>query len=382
MPTSRRFTRRAYQCGHKEAQDVLESDDVELVCLEARRVFEYREYWQRRLMFRDVSRRLAFANPGLKPLRLTQKYDLLIVLCQTYAELFYVNAIENLRDQCKTTVCWIDELFAADLPRFRYWLPSLRRFDHVVVGMSDTVKPLSDAISRPCHYVPGAVDAIRFSPYPRPPVRVIDVCSVGRRREGTHRALLELAARKGLFYIYDSLHTGESCALDHRQHRDLYANMAKRSRFFMVAPGKADQRQETAGQIEIGFRFYEGSAAGSVLIGQAPRCEPFRQMFDWPDAVIEIEPDGSNLEDILSDLAADPERLREISRRNAIEALLRHDWVHRWKQIFQIAGVAPTQAMKARERQLKQLAEMAADDSNERSFAISDTRSGWHRVSQ
>src|SRR5262245_17239928 len=362
LPTSRRFTRRAYQTAHKEAQDVLAGPEVELIELEARAGLETRHYWQQRLMYRDVSRKLAFANPGLEPVRLTRDYDLLVVLCQTYAELFYVNAVQDLKDRCKTTVCWIDELFAADLPRFKYWLPSLRRFDHVVVGMNGTVKALAEAIDRPCHYVPGAVDAIRFSPYPHRPQRVIDVYSVGRRAEGPHRALLDMAASKRLFYVFDSLHSGESIAADYRQHRDLYANVAKRSRYFMVAPGKFDQPHETAGQIEVGFRFYEGAAAGCVLVGQAPRCEPFDRMFDWPDAVVEVASDGSDMADVLMRLNADPERIREIGRRNAVESLLRHDWVYRWKQIFEIAGVTPTQGMQSRELQLKRLAELSVDD--------------------
>jgi hypothetical protein len=362
IPTSRKFTRRAYQTAHKEAQDILESPEVELLELEALDGFEKRHYWQQRLLYRDVSRRLAFANPGLKPVRLTRDYDLLIVLCQTYAELFFVNAIQGLQDHCKTTVCWIDELFAGDLPRFKYWLPSLRRFDHVVVGMHGTVKALSEAIGRSCHYVPGGVDAIRFSPYPHRLQRVIDVYSVGRRAEGPHRALLGMAAAGKLFYIFDSLHSGESMTADYRQHRDLYASIAKRSRYFMVAPGKVDQVHETAGQIEVGFRFYEGAAAGCVLVGQAPRCEPFARMFDWPDAVVEVAPDGSDIVGVLSDLSSDPGRLREISRRNAVETLLRHDWVYRWKRIFEIAGVSPTRGMQTRERQLKRLAELAGAD--------------------
>jgi hypothetical protein len=114
---------------------------------------------------------------------------------------------------------------------------------------------------------------------------------------------------------------------------------------------------ETRGQIEIGYRYYEGSAAGAVMIGQAPDCESFHTMFDWPDAVIGIQPDGSDVENVLSGLEANPERLREISRRNAIEALLRHDWVYRWKQIFGIAGLTPAPYMEEREQHLKKLVE-------------------------
>ena len=95
------------------------------------------------------------------------------------------------------------------------------------------------------------------------------------------------------------------------------------------------------------------------MLGQAPDCDSFHEMFGWPDAVIDIKTDGSDTADVLSSLSAQPERLREISRRNAMEALLRHDWVYRWKQILDIAGLKPAPAMEARERRLQQLAEQA-----------------------
>jgi hypothetical protein len=96
-----------------------------------------------------------------------------------------------------------------------------------------------------------------------------------------------------------------------------------------------------------------------VLVGHAPDCDAFRQAFDWPDAVIEMKPDSSDAVRILAELAAQPERLQEISRRNAVEALLRHDWLYRWKEIFAIAGFKLTPAMEAREARLKMLAAMA-----------------------
>jgi hypothetical protein len=51
--------------------------------------------------------------------------------------------------------------------------------------------------------------------------------------------------------------------------------------------------------------------------------------------------------------------LDRIGRRNAAEALLRHDWVYRWKEILRIAGLAPSPEMDARERRLKELAALA-----------------------
>lgn len=360
VPTSRLFSRMAFQCGHLEAQDVLaDCDDVDLLYLQSEPGFPRKQRWLRRLMYHDYSKRLAFSNPGVKRVRLTQEYDVLVVMCQTYWDFLYVNAIDGWKDHCKTSICWIDELWAANLPHYRHWLPFLRRFDHVIVGMHGTVAGLSDAIGRRCHYVPAGVDAIRFSPYPTPPNRVIDVYSVGRKWEGIHHALLAQSARNELFYSYDTLQTGESQASDHRQHRNLYANTAKRSRFFTVAPGKASEADETRGQVEIGFRYYEGAAAGTVMIGQAPDCEPFRAMFDWPDVVVPIKPDGSDVASVLSNLRAQPEQVEEIGRRNAVGALLRHDWIYRWKRVLEIAGLQPTLGMDTRETALRQLADCA-----------------------
>ncbi len=357
IPTARRFSRKAFQCGHLEAQDVLtECADVDLLCLEAEREFSWKLHWLRRLMYRDISRRLAYMNPGLKRIQLTGEYDLLVVMCQGYWDFLYVNAIDGWRDHCRTSVCWIDELYVADLPRFRYWLPSLRRFDHVVVGMHATVGPLSEAIGRPCHYVPGAVDALRFSPYPHPPGRVIDVYSVGRKIEPVHQALIQMAARERLFYLHDTLQTADSQAPTHREHRDLYANTAKRSRFFMVAPGKVNVTEDTGGQVEVGFRYYEGAAAGTVMLGQAPDCPSFREMFDWSEPVVHVRPDGSDVADVLCALSAQPDRARGIARRNAEGALRRHDWIHRWRRIFEIAGLRPTTGMERREQTLRELA--------------------------
>jgi hypothetical protein len=82
--------------------------------------------------------------------------------------------------------------------------------------------------------------------------------------------------------------------------------------------------------------------------------------FGWPEAVIQICPNGSDLTAVLSDLDSDPERIAAISRRNAKEALLRHDWVYRWNEMFRVAGIEPSPHMAARERHLKDMADFVA----------------------
>ena len=364
LPTTRNFARNAFRCGMYEAEDVFaECADVDLLYLEPGKRFKLRSRLQRRLLFKDISRRLAYANPGLQPVQLAKDYDLFMLVCPIYSDPLYVNAIRGWKERCRTSVCWIDELWAHHVPQYKYWLPLLREFDHVILGLSGSVEAISNAIGRRCHYVPGGVDALRFSPYPDPPARVIDVYSIGRRSVRIHQSLLGLASRKQVFYIHDTLqNASDNQTWDHRAHRDLYANMAKRCRFFMVAPGLTNNAKVTGGQVEVGFRYYEGAAAGAVLVGNTPDCETFRRGFDWPDAVIDIKADGSDTTEVLKKLAAQPDRLQEISRRNAAEALLRHDWVYRWKEILAIAGLKPTSAMEAREKRLNELAKLARSD--------------------
>ncbi len=363
MPTFASFGRSAFRAVYREAQDVLvECDEVELIDLEPSHGFAFKEKWLMRLVYHDFSRNIVSINPGLRPVRLTRNYDLFILVCPWWRDVWYANAVEGWHDHCRTSVCWIDELWANDLPGLQYWLPVLSKFDHVIVGIGGSGKALGEALGRPCHETQGAVDAIRFSPYPNPPPRIIDVYSIGRRLDGVHQELLKLAGRKDMFYVYDTLqNTGDSQVLDYREHRDMYANMAKRSRFFMVAPGKMNVPKETRGQVAVGIRYFEGSAAGAVLVGQPPDCESYRRHFNWPQAVIEIQPDGSNAVEVISRLSAEPERLEEISCRNAKEALLRHDWVYRWREILGIAGLKATPAMGARENRLRELAELVKE---------------------
>lgn len=359
MPSGRNFSKETFLCGHYEAQDVLvEVDDVDLVFLEPGRGHKFWERLQVKLMYRDISGRGAFVNPGLNNVRLTGDYDLFLARCQTEKDLVYINAVEGWKDHCKTSVCWIDEFWTAAIPKAKNWLPLFRQFDHIFTSCLATVGPLSKAIGRPVHWLPCGVDTLRFTPYPDAPARTIDVYSIGRRLEAIHQQLLQAAKRREIFYIHDTLQCSLANVYDHREHRDCFANVAKRSRYFMVAPGKINLPAENQGQSEVGHRYCEGAAAGALLLGKAPHGEAFRQMFPWQDAVIPIESNGSDVMDVLAELASDPARVSAASRRNVVGALLNHDWVYRWKEVLNVVGLEPSPGMLARERRLKELAEM------------------------
>lgn len=361
IPTFSGFARMAFRARLYEAEDVLaECDDVDLIQLEPTKHFWTKLRWMKQIVMRDLSRKVVGFNPGLKPIRLSRDYDLFVVICGLWwPDIWFANAIQGWKDRCKVSVCWIDELWISTVQKLKRWQPILAQFDYVLVATSGTAGPLSESIGRHCYEMLGGVDAIKFSPYPKCPQRVIDLYSVGRAPPA-HQALLKWADSEGRFYIHDSMVNLADCDTQgHAQHRSLYANMSKRSRLFTVAPGKFNAPGLTQGQAVVGARYFEGLAAGSVLVGQAPDCEAFRHHFDWPQAVFDIRPDGSDAVETISKLLAEPDRLRALSARNAAEALRRHDWVYRWKEILTIAGLEPRPAIAAREKRLAELAEMA-----------------------
>jgi hypothetical protein len=361
--TARGFSREAFMAGVYEAQDILlEIDDAELIHLTPCSGYAFRQRTHARLVWHDFTKTLVFANAAFEPVKLTKEYDLLVAYLPNQIEhLLHIPAIRGWKNHCRASICWIDEIYAIDIPRIKYWLPALTQFDHVVVGYSGSVTALARAINRPCHWVPSGVDAIRFTPSPRFADRVIDIYSMGRRAEGLHRALLELTQKRNMFYLYDTFETSWTNIYDYKQHRDMLANIMKRTRYFTVAPAKGGLPEAAESQIELGYRYYEGSAAGTIMLGQIPRCEAFDTMFNWQDAVVDANSDGSDIAKVISILADQPERLIEISRRNTVQALLRHDWAYRWKKILQIAGMEPGQGLQFRENRLKELAERAGN---------------------
>lgn len=308
MPTWRNFRKNAYRCGLDQAQDVLtEIDDVDMIPIEPSWGAWLDEYWLRTPLYHDVFGKLIFANPGLKKVRLTKDYDLFIAVCATFWDLPYINAIERWKDHCKISVCWLDELWVSDIADYKYWFPALKQFDYVFVGYRGTAPALSRAADRTCFWLPGGVDALRFGPSADPANRTVDVYSIGRRYDGIHRELFTAAERGDIFYLYDSHVSGGLTEVqDHRQHRELFANIAKRSQFFVVTAAKMDQPDYRQGQIEIGYRYYEGAAAGTVMIGDVPDCDAYRELMGWPEAVIQIQSDGSDTMAVLNKLVITP----------------------------------------------------------------------------
>ncbi len=345
-------------CSNYEFEDVICGiDNVDLLTLDAGPRFELRRRLARTMIWKPgLNRVIPHFNPGLKPVRIERDYDLFAFICMGPADLIYLSAIQGWKERCRKKICYMVEFYAGWTREYANHLRLLEGFDHVTQCFSGSVDAVREATGIAAHHVPLGADTLRFTPYPNPPARTIDVYSMGRRSDVVHQSLLKKAAGRELFYIYDTIPGLLVQPKDHRQHRDLVANCAKRSRFFVAYPAKVDVADETRGQSEVGARFYEGAATGALLLGQAPTIPAFTKEFHWPDAVVDAGKTGADLGAVLAAFRNDPARYERASRQNATHALRHFDWAFRWNQLLDIAGLKPGLRLSERTRNLRALA--------------------------
>jgi hypothetical protein len=370
--SSRSYQKDVWRCGQVEFEDVVRAiDHVDVIApkMVHRKpgvALQKADRLARRLLAVSLSH-----LPRLESVRLTRDYEVFCLYVQGLADLDALDAVPEWRKRCVKAVCVIEEIWALELGRWgKRTLERLAEFDLITCGQHGTVAPLEALIGKRCEWVPGGVDCLRFFPGREPPRRSIDVFAMGRRSEVSHRALLSHASARDWTYLFDTVDPRQVRAGDHTQHRLQLAEMVKRSRYFIASKSRIGAVHEIGAQEELGFRSFEGAAGGAVLVGHAPRGEHVSAMFDWPDAHVHVPYDSAELPDILAALDRDPERVARIRRDNVANSLRRHDWAVRWGQVLTALGVAPTERLARRVRELEELAALTESASSAGPHAI------------
>ncbi|HEY9761902.1 MAG TPA: glycosyltransferase [Trichocoleus sp.] len=301
-----------------------------------------------------------FFAPKVEPIELEYEYDLLYVVLTEPWEIFNLRAIPNWREKCRYAVCHFVELWQKEVEDLELLRKEYEQFDKIYSNTFFTTEEISAATGCACEYLPFTVDAIEFCPYPNPPERFIDVSYIGRRSLVTHQALLNLAENEPFFYLYDTAKNFRTN--NHREHRKLLAKQLKRTRYFFANRSKLDDPSSQNRQPEFGWRFFEGMAAGTVVLGTIPDTEVFKRCFNWQDAAINLPFDVNNIADVIAELDSQPERLARIRHDNIVNALQRYDWLYVWQAILKDAGMTTTPSMQHRAEKLQELVALAEAD--------------------
>ncbi len=296
-------------------------------------------------------------QPAIQPVTVTGRYDLFFAVFSFETDIPHLLRLKQWRERCDKAVCFIVELFSDHLERAQPYLRLLNDFgfDQVFLLNPRPAPAVAAASGAPADFLGLGVDALRFSPYPDPPERTVDLYQFGRRSPVTHEAALEMARQAGAFYVYDTVFNVP--LPDYRAHRDMMAEYLKRSRyFFSYRPGKdLDRGREDDA---LSSRYFEATAGGAVLLGDSPDTPEYRECFGWPDSTIEIPYEAHGLREIIAELDAQPERLARARTNNIVGGLRQHDWVHRWARVLDAAGLPHTSEMTARSRRLEELAQL------------------------
>jgi hypothetical protein len=349
-----------FRCPHYEFEDIIcEVDYVDMIAPGPGRWHDWRHANAKRIAWRLP----LMLNPGVAAPKVSGSYDLFFTICGSPVDLLAVNALEGWQSLAKRSVCLVDELWVKELKLYKQFLKILAKFDRVILYYSESVKAVDDVIGPKCRFVPPGIDALLFCPPSDLPSRPVDFYSIGRRAATTHQALLKFSQEQDRFYIYDSV--SGSHAKSAKEHRYLFATTAKRCRYFIVNPALVDLHDVRGGQNETGNRYYEGAAAGAIMIGERPNNAEFNKLFDWPDAVLDLPYGSGEIGKIVDAVESDHIWDETMRRNNVVNSLLRHDWAYRWQAILEAAELKPLQGLSDRKKRLECLA---------KEISVSETR--------
>jgi hypothetical protein len=291
---------------------------------------------------------LTMRGGAIAPVTIDEDHDVCFFVGQFLRDLINLRRVHGWRARSKFAAAFIVETWTGSLKRHRSELAVLDQFDHVFVMNADAVPVLQRHTRTPVSVMNTATDCLNACPDTADVQRVVDVACIGRRVDAVHDRLLDLARDHGLFYVFDIWGGGR--AIDWHEARAANAGLLQRSRYSIVWDPATTKKKSAVMQADrsLSTRYFESAASGAILLGSRSAAPAFTEHFDWPDAVIDIAPDGSDLEASLDELERDPERCAAIRRANVVNCLRRHDWVHRWEQVLAVAGLAPTPAHCAR----------------------------------
>ena len=336
-----------------EAEDVLVSvTDADLVLLNRgidRTLLKVRRHLGRNL------RRVAGAghslpqSPWIEPIG--TQYDLAVFIPFTPWELPLLEEL-GVHRAANRVVVYLPELWPVDAADRRVALEPWHLVDDIFVAIHPSVEVLSNALNREVHYLPMAANVDTFRPRLFDDPRPIDVLNIGRRIPELHEALLEWAYDTHRFYVYDTFRVAKMD--DPIRHRRDLGQRYQRSSVAICSYPKHDLPAITQGRRIIPQRVWEGLASGAVMIGMAPEEE--LQLRAVGALVVDDIP-----HDPLDGVAAIEKLVdsdtSETRHRNIQLALRRHDWVHRWKSMFDTLDLDAPRAVGARITALEKVAD-------------------------
>lgn len=255
--------------------------------------------------FRDVQRVLAAATE---------------IVCKSSA--IYIYVFDAMLDTRK--LAWPNAALRL-IPHYRM----ISRLTNAVmfVPVRGMVDRLSDLLQLDVRFLPIGVDTTRKSPGAVP---FIDVNAYGRQPAGVLGALQQAIPQDRL--LYWTAHSDLGRCHDLEGQRSLFWKLLSRSKVALAYDPMAEGIVGRFNSAFVGQRWFESLAAGCVVMGTAPKCPETAELFDWPEALIEVDGSWEDQARRIMEVAEDEAAVARIRERN-LDNIGRHDWRVRLAQM-------------------------------------------------
>jgi|GEM_PF-297670 len=240
-----------------------------------------------------------------------------------------LNAVQDWRKSFDLVVAFVLDAFEPCPPEVA------SRLDHLFIIIPELVGELQKSLGIPVTFMPLACDVLGKATVGN--VRGIDVLAYGRQSPVYAGQLERHFLREDSSRLYLAGFTYPHVT-DWRQQRKGFWNVLSRTRISLAfAPDPTQSRFRDLPVINA--RWYEGLAAGCVMVGKPPATPVFSELFDWPDAVIELPKTPADAPAFVEGLLDQHKRLARAHLRNHLMMLRRHDARLIFQEMCQVLGV-------------------------------------------
>lgn len=252
--------------------------------------------------------------------------NVLLVIGLTPHFLLSIFSLKHLLDQFDLRVGYLLDGFEPDQMNRQ----SLPKLDHLFVISPSLAKEVQQLHDIKASFLPLATNTF---PLPQHQTqRSIDILGYGRTNKQVHAQLQQFnQPGSQRFYMHSTFSGAE--VYDVRDHIGVLNRLLERSKISLCFEGGYLNRFR--GRSPLLYRWFEGWAAGCVIVGKRPLDDGVETLMDWQDSTLDVPGDCNEVIPFFEALLQDESRLQEISRRNYVECRLRHDWRYRLRDLFE-----------------------------------------------
>jgi hypothetical protein len=268
------------------------------------------------------------------------KPNILITIAMRGGHLDLLSSIPNWRKKFDLVLayvfdCWVYEDYSTNV----------RYLDRLFVPVPEVIEPLKQKFNIPVSLMPFGADVLGQGSNQLN--RLIDLISFGRIPDKYNLAFLKKFNAKDSETLYYRSTPRSQQGFPIPPDKQLRDKLDAASLFSMLRKSKMMLAFDTLceGMREFPYsvltlRWFFGLSAGCAILGKAPTTPLAKELLDWENATIELPDDPLKSCEFIEELAKNTDLLHSIHRKNYREALARHDWRYRIKDVFKAIDVS------------------------------------------